>query len=207
MSRAALRFVKKELILFITVIFLALTVFGYSYYLIDSKTNQQHALNNYLLQVDDELTETEHALDTRKEFETEYKNLLALGFLSEEQRLLWVERLETTARQLNLSGLRYTVRPQKMVHPVGNGLSLNQSQMTFEIDLLHEGDLITLLNQLRQPPAGLMIDDQCTVSKTVDSNASAISNIFQGRCQLSWYTVSATQKSEQTDLILQEEMP
>mgnify|MGYP006921596067 CR=1 FL=1 len=164
---------------------------GLDYY---SSTKQKHAeidaLQHRLHREIDQLTAGRELLKNTGESFALIQNL---GFFGAEDRLSWGEVLKTTAKRLKLPELRYSVSPQQRVGNLGIRLSpslkLSQSIMDIEAGLLHEGDLITLSEQLLQAP-GLFRVLGCDLQKEKEISLRQLTKNISLRCSLAWNTVA-----------------
>ncbi|RLA41234.1 MAG: hypothetical protein DRQ64_02810 [Gammaproteobacteria bacterium] len=128
-----------------------------------------------------------------------YKNkfdyISASGFISSENRLAWIEQIERTANRLQLSNLQYQIDPQielvKGRYEIPSNVALFQSTLGFETSLLHEGDLVDVVQDLAELSSGLLVVDSCTITRTSD-DVGAFN--FNAICDMSWYTASYQDK-------------
>ena len=140
-------------------------------------------------------------------FNIDYKKYIKQGFLAEEQRLLWIESLENTANNLGLHNLSYQISPRQQlsneIQALPPNISLFKSKLTFESGLIHEGDLIELINSLNKLNSGLFIVDSCKIDRTVEEVKVASNNNFQAICSTLWYTAVY---NEQTNDFMEDEI-
>ncbi len=132
-------------------------------------------------------------------FNTDYKRYEKKGFLREEQRLSWIETLENTANNLGLDDLSYQISPRQQLsnetQALPANISLFKSKLTFESGLVHEGDLIELINSLNKLNSGLFIIDSCKIDRTAEEIEAASNSNFQASCSTSWYTATYQEKT------------
>ena len=89
-----------------------------------------------------------------------YQYLQRIGFVGDEQRLNWLEGLRLSNQQTQLFGIQYQIGSQQP-YPHGAELDpgqlvLHQSLMKLDFQLLHEGDLMSLLTALGKQGAGFL---------------------------------------------------
>ncbi len=122
-----------------------------------------------------------------------YKELISDGFVGEERRIDWVDTLRKIHKSNKLFNINYTISTQEEYKPEFNsGLGAFQmfrSIMKLEVSMLHEGDLLTVLDLLKQEQPSPFIPRECEItrqkqeiSKTLTSNMIAI-------CELDWLTI------------------
>ena len=121
-----------------------------------------------------------------------FKEISDEGFLDKEKRLVWIETLEGTAKRLQLSSLGYQIDPQKKVgserFAIPANVELFQSTLSFETSLLHEGDLVALIDDLAQVSSGLLVLEHCQISRKNENLLLSKEHNFTSICNLSWYT-------------------
>ncbi len=126
-----------------------------------------------------------------------YVRLSGKGIVGKEQRLSWIEVLQDVNKQLQLTSLHYEISPQEKAELPGlklpQNIMVNTSKMELSAGLLHEGDLIELLESLRSRANGFFALDSCELSTNMGSRRAVryqpgVSLITMD-CNLSWYTV------------------
>lgn len=130
-------------------------------------------------------------------YQSMYAGLIDSGFLSDEPRLSWMEQLEASAARLKLPDLHYQIDSQSELkrerYSTPNGVSLFKSKLTFQTSLLHEGDLLELIADLKALPSGLLVVEHCQLSRrdATVNNSEKGNNLnfkFHTLCDVSWYT-------------------
>ena len=119
-----------------------------------------------------------------------------LGFVGRESRLDWVESLRTTTEELTLQRVSYAIEPQVMaiapVQPMssGNNVQIFRSRMRVEMGLLHELDLLRLIDELQAKAPGLIKVDSCELNWQADEarRLQAGANI-QASCGIEIYSL------------------
>lgn len=128
-----------------------------------------------------------------------YQNLVRLGFIGEEQRLNWVEGLRLSNQQTQLFGITYQISAQQP-YPYASELNpgqitLHHSLMKISFNLLHEGDLMSLLSTLGKQGAGFFSVNQCQMERSSAAITTTTAVRYQpnlrGECELSWITLTA----------------
>jgi hypothetical protein len=125
-----------------------------------------------------------------------FNALKARGVIGEEQRLEWVELLKEIRERHRLIELRYEISPQQPLEktPVGT-LALHASTMKLQLNLLHEEDLIRLLDDLRRQAHALLQVKRCDVSRMQRSGPeNTLQGYLQAECLIEWVTVRETEK-------------
>lgn len=101
-----------------------------------------------------------------------YQEMLARGYVTQEQRLNWVERIAQIKAARKLIEIEYELAPQTPVQSVilpegavGGGYEFMASTMKLRMQLLHEDDLLGFLSDLRRSVEALLIVRACDVER------------------------------------------
>ncbi|HEV8094328.1 MAG TPA: hypothetical protein VGP71_01295 [Burkholderiales bacterium] len=123
-----------------------------------------------------------------------YQRLKDLRILGEERRLEWVEALTRIRAEHELLDLRYQVERQKVLKTLPGspaGLDLRSSSMTVELALLHEGDLLRFLGDLRASGNAYYSVRHCTITRVgAAPSIASIAPRLRGNCQIDLITLS-----------------
>lgn len=122
----------------------------------------------------------------------EYNALAEQKVIGNEQRLDWIEGLEKLRQQGSVLDLKYSIAPQQGYTPnpaldAGN-FQLSRSSMTLQMDLLHEEQLLRLLNAMHTQMKGWFMLDGCTLSRADANNAASL---LKAECTGGWLTMKA----------------
>jgi len=135
-------------------------------------------------------------IDLLDQYRSSYDAYKSSGLIGEERRLSWVESLETTNQVLKLPVLTYNLLPQEnFIRPglvTKAGVVLNSSPMTLSMGLLHEEDLLAVLEGLRLSIKNLFTVESCSLTR--NGNISASLNTkgtnLSSRCTIRWVTIN-----------------
>jgi hypothetical protein len=121
-----------------------------------------------------------------------YRQLGAIGFVGEEQRINWLDALRTVNQKGELFGVDYDISPRRP-YPRASALApgqmnIMQSMMKLRFQMLHEEDLPKFLDLLSSQQAGLFLVDQCTIKRTASAQTMRFQPNLTADCQLSWIT-------------------
>lgn len=121
----------------------------------------------------------------------EYGELAEHGIIGEGQQLDWIENMEKIRRLHRVLNFSYTLSRQHLHTQkikAGRGrFDLNMSDMALQIELLHEGQLMNFIDQLRAAPRGKFILNNCAMERADDASATAL---LRASCAGSWLTLS-----------------
>lgn len=123
-----------------------------------------------------------------------FRALEARGVVGPEQRLEWIERLRAARERLALPALDYELRPRRPLVPAGanaerggadtdTGYRLTASTMHVKAGLVHEEDLLRLLDALGAEPSAIVRPAWCRITQAGGAGLSA-------ECELEWITVA-----------------
>ena len=123
-----------------------------------------------------------------------YQRLKELRILGSERRLEWVEALTRIRAERQLLDLRYQVERQKVLKTRPGspaGLELRSSSMKVELALLHEGDLLRFLEDLRNSGNAYYSVRQCTLTRAGPApSTGSIAPRLHGVCRIDLITLS-----------------
>ncbi|MGH8596330.1 MAG: hypothetical protein ACREXT_06700, partial [Gammaproteobacteria bacterium] len=136
--------------------------------------------------------------DEERVIAEQYPKFIALyrrGVIGDEHRLSWIEALESIGEELDLPELEYTIEAQQ---PVATDFALdtrvfdvNSSVMELSLGLLHEGDLVRVLDHLDRAAEGLYTVEACDVTRQAlpPTKALGLSANLRAECRLRWFTL------------------
>ena len=158
---------------------------------------QQKALRD-LQQAQKQLTDARNQLNTAQSdlenmsaYQLEYDALVAQKVIGSEQRLDWIEGLENLRKQGLVPTFKYNIAPQKAYTPnpplTAGNFALSMSPVSMQIDLLHEGQLMTFLDALNSQIPGWFILDGCSMARNANTESSGIK--LNSDCSGGWFTM------------------
>jgi hypothetical protein len=98
-----------------------------------------------------------------------YRRLKNLHVLGEEQRLEWADAMTRIRTQRELLDLRYSVDRQRLLLSAAGkpgNVDFYSSGMKVDLALLHEGDLVRFIDDLRQSGNAFYSVRKCDISRT-----------------------------------------
>jgi hypothetical protein len=128
-----------------------------------------------------------------------FNRLEAQGAIGEERRLMWVELLKELRDRRRLIEIHYEFSPQRALDAAETGaFGLYASAMELEAKLLHEEDLIRLLDDLRRLAPALIQIRRCDVERLpqADMNGMARGSL-RADCLIDWISLRAVDKNEE----------
>lgn len=119
---------------------------------------------------------------------TRYRDIVRLGRIGSERRLEWVETLDHIKTARRLPGLDYEISPQRLLdekQPVTGGFRFLASPMKLEMPLLHENDLLGLLDDLSARSQALVSVRRCRIDRLPASRTVRL----KASCEIDWITL------------------
>lgn len=123
-----------------------------------------------------------------------YQRLIQQGFIGEERRIEWVDALRNIHQRDRLFGIRYSIGAQApyTLSYVANPapFSLYRSVMSLELPLLHEGDILLLLDELRQIQRAAFLPRDCSITRNSNlTNPPSLTPTLMAVCELDWLSL------------------
>lgn len=126
-----------------------------------------------------------------------YQKLIADGFIGEERRIEWVDTLRNIHQKNKLFTINYSIGSQEEYKPAfalnPGTFDLHRSVMKLELAMLHEGDLLTLLQSLEMQQTAPFILRSCEIKRLGDMKTNALIANLIANCELDWLTIREPQ--------------
>lgn len=143
-------------------------------------------------------TALKHALEITvqnsqiRQYQTPFLALRGKGLIGDEQRLDWIAAIKRSQAQRQLLPISYTIEAQRPLRFDGTfdlgDYQLNASRMTLHMELLHEMDLLNLLDDLRRG-GGFFAAQDCSIKRGgMTANGGPVTSLV-GDCTLNWLTL------------------
>ena len=135
-------------------------------------------------------------IDLFEQYRNLYSGYKSSGLIGEERRLSWIESLENTNKVLKLPTLSYILMPQeKFIRPglkVKSGVELSGSAMELTMGLLHEEDILAVLEGLRLSIKNLFTVESCSLSRSsrVGVPLNTKKTNLRSKCTIRWVTIN-----------------
>lgn len=158
--------------------------------LADENKSYQAALN----QIRDRYNTAVQERQLIERYLPEYRKLEKVGFVGDENRLDWIDLLRQLAVRHRVLGLAYDVQPRNAIVPpstlnVGE-FQLQGSEMQLRLSVLHEGNMLGLLQDLSTQNAGIFSLHSCSIERTQrDIAISSQTANLTAICTLVWHTI------------------
>ena len=154
--------------------------------------DQQASMQQKRNQARDRLVHAETEKIEIRLYQPQFAALRERGLIGQESRLDWVDAMRQIQEQRKLMPISYELAPQQpvQVEPAMElgGYRLHGSRMSMHMDLLHEGDLLVLLDDLRQRSFFTVQD--CAIKRSASGPPSALTPTLTADCTLNWLTLT-----------------
>lgn len=161
------------------------------------KTQAEHRLDaqkTALMQAQQRYQSSGQEKDNIIKYLPEYQKLIARGFVGEEQRVDWIDDLRKVNLRHKLFAISYDIATQEDYKP---GFPLNagkfkphRSVMKISFPMLHEGDLLTLLQELPNETNPPHLVRDCVIERRPGGARGKFLPNLNADCVLDWITVS-----------------
>ena len=125
-------------------------------------------------------------------YQPQYAALRERGLIGQENRLDWVDAIRQIQEQRKLMPISYELEPQQPVRLEAGmqlgGYRLHGSRMNLHMDLLHEGDLFVLLDDLRQ--RSFYSAQECSIKRAASGLPTPLAPTLSADCTLNWLTLT-----------------
>ena len=122
-----------------------------------------------------------------------YRQLKSLHILGEEQRLEWADAMTRIRTTRELLDLRYLVDRQRLIGTFAGkpaAVDFYASTMKVDIALLHEGDLLAFLRELRDSGNAYYSVRRCTITRTGTApTGTSIVPRLRAECEIDLITI------------------
>jgi len=122
-----------------------------------------------------------------------YRRLKSLHILGEEQRLEWADAMTRIRTTRELLDLRYSVGRQQAIASVPGkpaNIDFYSSTMKVTIALLHEGDLLSFLHDLRESGNAFYSVKRCNITRTgIAATGTSIVPRLRAECDIDLITI------------------
>lgn len=98
-----------------------------------------------------------------------YRSLNNFHIIGKERRLEWVDAIQRIRISREMLDVRYRIEPQKQLSVIAGkpgNVAFNSSTMRVEMALLHEGDLLNFLADLRDAGNAYVSVRECVVTRS-----------------------------------------
>ncbi len=139
------------------------------------------------------ISEEEREVSERLEV---YRRLRELNIIGKERRLDWADSIQRIRLAREMLDVRYRIEPQKLLASIQGKpgkVEFNASTMRLELALLHEGDLLGFLDDLRGAGNAYVSVRRCDITRSGSAapptGTSVLTPRLRAECQIDLITV------------------
>jgi len=195
---------KKELTVFLLSIIIATSIIVISHSVLETALENKKTQETSLENTKQRYYTAIQRRQILEKFEDRYTALKKAGIANNEDRINWVDTISNIALDYKIPHLKYSINKQEKIksNKLNNrypDIDIFKSTMTLNMQLLHEGDLYTILNNLDKSAKGLFDIQSCSIlSNSVENSSLTEKNTdtnFASVCVLNWYTMQKKTRS------------
>jgi len=194
------RFLRGALIFLLLAVIMAAALAYFGLFYEEQRAAEYRQQETRLSQTHRKYEQLVRDLDLMEQYTNLFNEYKSSGLVGDERRLSWIESLEAVNSRLRLPKLSYNLMPQEDFRRPGfkalRFVSVKSSPMQVTMELLHEGDLFSLMDGLEQEISNLFTVDSCRlrlkgqVGKLFDTRKPNLT----GECVIRWITIDVSKK-------------
>ncbi len=123
----------------------------------------------------------------------QYQALAARGIVGEEKRLDWVDTVTAIKNERRLFNVGYSIGPQQELdYPgfgTGGGVKFMASRVRINMQLLHEEDLLSFIDDLAKRGKSYLSARSCDVTRASRGGGAALVPRLQADCEFDLITI------------------
>lgn len=186
-------YIRRASITFAACLVFAASLIGASMYLLKLQQSAKTQAQTQNSQAREKYASAETDKHEITDSQPRYLQLVTRGFVGEERRLNWIERIKAIQKNRKLLPISYEIFPQQVFQlddPAYTGeLELRGSRMLLAMDLLHEIDLVHFLADLKE--GEFYVPTECTIMPPLSSTLTALTPRLSAECTVYWITLGA----------------
>lgn len=165
----------------------------------DLKASSDKAFKEATASRRDIQTKLARASEEQQELRDKISRFQALkdrGYIGPEQRLDWIEAIARIKAARRIIKLDYEFSPQRLADssllPGGasaGGFNVMSSQMQVQLQLLHEGELLAFLAELRDSVQAMVKVRSCAIERIAPGTGRGNIAQLKADCTLEWITL------------------
>ena len=180
----------------VIIMIICMGVYAGAWFFRDARQQAVHAAAATRQEAESSYHEAVKEERTIRHYLNRYRQLSVGGIIGDEDRLGLIERIGQVRERYRLYPIEVEIAPQISVAalPSGesqSGPSLHASEIHLSLNLLHEGDLVRLLESLDQG-RGLMVAKACAIERLNPGSNSSVPPLTENlnaSCRLFWITL------------------
>ncbi|MGC3963666.1 MAG: hypothetical protein QM803_10150 [Rhodocyclaceae bacterium] len=199
MNQTAGRYLAWSVVLAVTLVVAGAVLFSLSQQALQAARREQASAANNVAGLRARFARTEHDEPAIRDAIARFSALRAAGIIGTERRLDWADSLASVRTVRRIPLLEYEILPQRALRPLGERgeYELTTSPMRLHLGLLHEGDLLRVLDDIRRQPSARVAIRECAMTRAPAKAGGGDENIsLLADCTLDWLTIQKKAASE-----------
>ncbi len=185
-------FFKDDLRVLIVASIISLATILFAYHVSTSVHEQKLAYENSLGSRQNQLQRRVSERKIIQEKKHEFLELLASRRFAPADRMGWIDAAKHQAKNIGIPSLKYTLGPREPYQddalPQLEDFAIYITPIDFRVGMVHEGNLITLLDYLSQIASGRFSAEKCQIDRVAEIGAFLPTEAnLQASCTLSWF--------------------
>ena len=175
------------------VIFTAVIICGVFYQSYISKSETYISLNTRLNSETKRFKTLSDKTLLVAEYENEFKKYQPIEQYETENRLYWLDSLDKIRVKYKIPKLTYSISKQqpynykdKLINQ--RGLKVKVSEIKLSMNLMHEGDLVSVVRDLNNIKSSLHVVNSCELERLSNKQKSAARPNIKATCFIKWFT-------------------
>ena len=194
-------FFKDDLLVLVVISSVSLATILFAHYM-DARVHEQKSAYEHSL--DSLHNQLQRRVDEQKiihEKKDEFLRLLTLGRFTPADRIGWIDAVKHRSKSIGLPSLKYTLGSRELYDddalPQLENFAIYTTPIDFRIGMVHEGDLITLLDYLSQIGSGRFSAEKCQIDRAAEIGAFLPTEAnLRASCSLSWFNFDKQSEPE-----------
>ena len=133
-----------------------------------------------------------------QQYKNQFLSYQDQGVIGQENRLSWAEILHKQDLALSLPVFNVQISPRQALHRSSTPASIKwfKSVQSIKADLLHEGDLLQILQSLKKHAEGLFRVASCKLTRADEIQLTPQAANINADCILHWYSLQIVSPAE-----------
>ena len=193
-----MRLVLVPLCFFIAIIIIGSSLNYFLYSEFKTSRAKSDQLENRYRQVQRERRESDLLVKKVDEYQVRYNDLRQQGYFQTDAKINWLEKIGEIAQEIGIESVDYTIGSalgESEASVVRSGLHVESIPVTLQLKLLHEVDLLKMLDQISRKGIGLVSSEGCIIEKSSNEiQIRTLNYAFDASCELKGYILSFSEK-------------
>lgn len=192
----ALRLLRMPVLVLALVSLLAGAALSGSYWLKQARHDELEDLRQGVSRARELFDQARRQVREQAEYATSFDALVSSGLTAGENRLEWVEQVRAFQQRRSLARVDYELEPRQELsapdaYQLGNYL-FSGTRVDVSAQLLHEGDLLALMQMFRSRYQGMVVPQECTLERmSSQARDDPLHPRISLDCRLIWLSLEA----------------